>query len=219
MLEYLRNLQLASANLPVGGFTYSQGLEWAVEAKWVTNQIETKDWLIQQMYSTLRFCDLPILARLYQCTIDQDEQGFSYWIKNLLRQRETSELRLEEQQRGKAFFRFLQGLGGIYPWQNLLMQSQLAGFAWYGATSKISLEDLQISWSYSWLESNIMAAIKLVPLGQQAGQQLIYQLSTLLPSIITQANAIEDNDIGAGSPLVAIASSCHENQYSRLFRS
>lgn len=219
MLQYLRNLQLASANLPVGGFTYSQGLEWAVEAKWITNQIETKDWLIQQMYSTLRFCDLPILARLHQCTINQDEKGFSYWTRNLLRQRETSELRLEEQQRGKAFFRFLEGLGFIHPWQTLLIQSQIAGFAWYGAKNKMSLEDIQISWSYSWLESNIMAAIKLVPLGQQAGQQLIYQLSTLLPSIIKQANDVKDDDIGAGSPLVAIASSCHETQYSRLFRS
>lgn len=219
LLSSLRCLQLSSANLPVGGFTYSQGLEWAVEAKWVTNQQQTKNWLLQQMNSTIVYGDLPILNRLYKSTLNNDKRNFEYWTKRLLRLRETNELRQEEQHRGQAFVRFLNGLGYNNDWQFIIKYSQLAGFAWYGATSGLSLNEVQICWSYSWLESNIMAAIKIVPLGQQSGQQLIYELSTLLPTIIEQANQLDDEDIGAGSPLMAIASSCHETQYTRLFRS
>lgn len=219
ILSNLRCLQLASTNLPVGGFTYSQGLEWAVEAKWITNQLQTKNWLLQQINSTVLYCDLPILKRLYKSTLDNDKHSFEYWTMKLLRLRETNELRQEEQQRGQAFSRFLNGLGYNNDWQFIIKYSQLAGFAWYAATTSLSLNEVQICWSYSWLESNIMAAIKIVPLGQQSGQQLIYELSTLLPNIIEHANQIDDAYIGASSPLLAIASSCHETQYTRLFRS
>lgn len=223
VLSLLRILQVSSANLPVGGFTYSQGLEWAVEAKWITTPNENENWLTMQMQTTLRYCDIPLLTRLYHALLANDLVQIQYWSDFLLSCRETAELRAEEQQRGAAFIRFLQGLPAFrLPEEALLpsiKQSQLAGLAYYCVQEKISLSILHTSWCYSWLESNIMAAIKLVPLGQQAGQQQLYKLSQQLPSIIEQANQINDADLGSGSPLVAIASSCHETQYTRLFRS
>ena len=69
------------------------------------------------------------------------------------------------------------------------------------------------------MESAVLAGIKLVPFGQQAAQRLLLQLTEQLPFTVETALAVTDDDIGAGFPLMAIASSRHESQYSRLFRS
>lgn len=222
-LAKLRLLQLISANLPVGGFTYSQGLEWAVEARWVTDVKQTQLWLERQISTTLTYCDLPLLQRFYHCfqTAPIDCSAVKGWLTWLLSSRETFELRQEEQQRGQAFSRFMAGLPLTCPAElrPLLAQSQLAGLAWFAFQQQISLHDVQLGWCYNWLEGAVMAAIKLVPLGQQAGQALIFTLSEQFPACITQANHVGDSQLGGGSPLLSIASAAHETQYSRLFRS
>ena len=220
-LALLRLLQLASPGLPVGGFTYSQGLEWAVEAGWVKSVADFGAWQREQLHDTLGYLDWPVLARLYRACQADDAKLFAYWSRFLLANRETSELRLEETQRGSALARLLDGwqLGQDPAWRSSLELSQLGGMAWLGAHWSIPLRQLALGHGFAWLEGAVMAGVKLVPFGQQAAQTLLRDLGEELPAVLDHALALDDDQLGGGLPLLAIASSCHETQYTRLFRS
>ncbi|MDF0731979.1 urease accessory protein UreF [Pseudomonas entomophila] len=220
-LALLRLLQLASPGLPVGGFTYSQGLEWAVEAGWVRDTTGFCAWQREQLHDTLGCLDWPVLARLYQACAAEDAEAFARWSRFLLANRETAELRLEERQRGSALARLLDGwqLGQAPAWRASLELSQLGGMAWLGAQWGIPLRDLALGHGFAWLEGAVMAGVKLVPFGQQAAQTLLRDLGEELPAVLDQALALDDDQLGGGLPLLAIASSRHETQYTRLFRS
>ncbi|WP_434519230.1 urease accessory protein UreF [Pseudomonas sp. NFX1] len=220
-LALLRLLQLASPGLPVGGFTYSQGLEWAVEAGWVRDIGSFSAWQREQQHDTLGCIDWPVLARLYQACLGADADAFSHWSRFLLANRETAELRLEEQQRGSALARLLDGwqLGQAPAWRASLELTQLGGMAWLGAHWSIPLRQLALGLGFAWLEGAVMAGVKLVPFGQQAAQTLLRDLGQALPAVLDHALALSDDQLGGGLPLLAIASSRHETQYTRLFRS
>ncbi|PSS58648.1 urease accessory protein UreF [Pseudomonas sp. BBP2017] len=220
-LKLLRLLQLASPNLPVGGFTYSQGLEWAVEAGWVQGAEGFRSWQRQQLQETLGYLDWPLLARLYQACRDDDAEGFARWSQFLLANRETAELRLEERQRGMALARLLDGwqLCQAPEWRASLGLSQLGGMAWLGVHWDIPLRDLALGHGFAWLEGAVMAGVKLVPFGQQAAQSLLRDLCEALPEVLQSALQLPDDQLGGGLPLLAIASARHETQYTRLFRS
>ena len=134
---------------------------------------------------------------------------------------ETRELRDEERNRGAAFTRLIKSWEPACPpeWLPLLMRSQLGGMAWLGVRWGISTRELALSLGYSWIESAVMAGVKLVPFGQQAAQQLIIDLSDHFAAGFEQAFLRGDDALGAATPLSAIASARHETQYSRLFRS
>ncbi|QVM93362.1 urease accessory protein UreF [Pseudomonas entomophila] len=220
-LALLRLLQLASPGLPVGGFTYSQGLEWAVEAGWVRSVAGFAAWQREQLHDTLGCLDWPVLARLYHACQADDAEAFTHWSRFLLANRETSELRLEETQRGSALARLLDGwqLGQDSAWRSSLELSQLGGMAWLGAHWSVPLRDLALGHGFAWLEGAVMAGVKLVPFGQQAAQTLLRDLGEELPAVLDHALALDDDQLGGGLPLLAIASSRHETQYTRLFRS
>ena len=220
-LALLRLLQLASPGLPVGGFTYSQGLEWAVETGWVRDAAGFSGWQHEQLHDTLACLDWPVLARLYHACQADDAEAFGHWSRFLLANRETAELRLEEQQRGAAFARLLDGwqLGQAADWRASLALSQLGGMAWLAVHWSIPLRQLALGHAFAWLEGAVMAGVKLVPFGQQAAQTLLRDLAAALPALLDQSLALEDDQLGGGLPLLAIASSRHETQYTRLFRS
>ncbi|OCT22059.1 urease accessory protein UreF [Pseudomonas putida] len=220
-LALLRLLQLASPGLPVGGFTYSQGLEWAVEAGWVRDTAGFCAWQREQLHDTLGCLDWPLLARLYRACQDDDAEAFARWTRFLLANRETAELRLEERQRGSALARLLDGwqLAQAPAWRESIELSQLGGMAWLGAHWSIPLRDLALGHGFAWLEGAVMAGVKLVPFGQQAAQTLLRDLGAELPAVLDQALTLGDDELGGGLPLLAIASSRHETQYTRLFRS
>ena len=220
-LALLRLLQLASPGLPVGGFTYSQGLEWAVEAGWVRDTATFAAWQREQLNDTLGYLDWPVLARLYHACQANDACAFAHWSRFVLANRETAELRLEEQQRGSALARLLDGwqLGQAPDWRASLDLSQLSGMAWLGVHWSIPLRQLALGHGFAWLESAVMAGVKLVPFGQQAAQTLLRDLGQALPAVLDRALALDDDQLGGSLPRLAIASSCHEIQYTRLFRS
>ena len=130
-------------------------------------------------------------------------------------------MREEERNRGAAFTRLIKSWEPDCParWQALFMQSQLCGMAWLGVRWGIGVRELALSLGYSWIESAVMAGVKLVPFGQQAAQQLIIALSDHFAAGLEQAFLRGDDELGAAAPLSAIASARHETQYSRLFRS
>jgi len=220
-LKLLRLLQLASPGLPVGGFTYSQGLEWAVEAGWVKGAEGFRAWQRQQIDDTLGYLDWPLLVRLYQACEADDAEAFAHWSRFLLANRETAELRTEERQRGAALARMLDGwqLGQAPQWRASLELTQLGGMAWLAAHWQIPLRDLLLGHGFSWLEGAVMAGVKLVPFGQQAAQSLLRDLSEDLCTVLERALVLSDDELGGGLPLLAIASARHETQYTRLFRS
>ena len=214
-------MQLSSSSLPVGSFTWSQGLEWAVEAGWITYADAFKRWQTQQMEQSFFCVDLPLFVRLYRACEQGDLAAAKRWTAYLLACRETRELREEERNRGAAFTRLIKSWEPDCParWQALFMQSQLCGMAWLGVRWGIGVRELALSLGYSWIESAVMAGVKLVPFGQQAAQQLIIALSDHFAAGLEQAFLRGDDELGAAAPLSAIASARHETQYSRLFRS
>lgn len=219
--QRLRLMQLSSSSLPVGSFTWSQGLEWAVEAGWVTDVEAFRRWQIQQMEQGFFCVDLPLFIRLYRACEQQDRLAAKRWTAYLLACRETRELRDEERNRGAAFTRLIKSWEPDCPaeWLPLFMQSQLCGMVWLGVRWRIDARELALSLGYSWIESAVMAGVKLVPFGQQAAQQLIIELSNHFAAGFEQAFLRDDDALGAATPLSAIASARHETQYSRLFRS
>lgn len=220
-LSELRLMQLVSPALPIGAFTYSQGLEWAVESGQVSNSEAVYDWLAGQIDDGLSYLDLPILQRLYQAIEQDDVVKVDYWSEYLLASRETSELRQEEINRGRALGRLLTDLevNGAIQYQAAMQMGQLPGFALAAVAWFIPLRQVLLGYSWGWLENQVAAAIKLVPLGQTAGQKLQLQLAELIPQAVHKALQVNDQEIGASAPAMAIASSLHETQYTRLFRS
>jgi len=224
-LAHLRLLQLVSPNLPTGAFTYSQGLEWAVECGWLKNKTDTHNWLKSILDDSLQYLELPLLARLYNAAQNNNVELFLHWSQRLFASRETFELRNEETQRARALFSLLKKLPNSENWTQLennkpaLLASQIAGYALAASQWKINLNDLLLGYTWSWLENAVVVAIKLVPLGQSEGQQLLFELSDDINSAVEQALKINDDEIGASTPAMAIASSLHETQYTRLFRS
>jgi len=224
-LARLRLFQLVSSSLPIGGFTYSQGIERAVEDGWLSNAETTGDWLGTAMKDSLCYLDLPIINRLYEAVQEESPERFTEWSQYLLASRETSELRQEELQRARALGEVLDKLphgleaDRMEPYRPGMAMSQAAGFALAGFEWQVPLYELLSGFAWSWLENAVNAAIKLVPLGQTAGQGLLYQLSTRIPDLVEMAYSVDDDELGASTPALAIASSLHETQYCRLFRS
>ncbi len=224
-LSHLRLLQLVSPNLPTGAFTYSQGLEWAVECGWLKNANDTENWFKSVLDDSFQYLELALLIRLYHAAENKDIDVFLKWSQRLFASRETFELRNEETQRARALLSLLKKLPESNNWPELeshhqaLLASQIAGYALAASHWEIPLKDLLLGYTWSWLENAVVVAIKLVPLGQSQGQQLLYKLSTDINAAIEQALIITDDEIGASTAAMAIASSLHETQYTRLFRS
>ena len=214
-------MHLASPSLPVGGFAYSQGIEWAVESGWIRDNADLERWLKDQLQHALVNLDLPILARLYVAVKDNDSIALERWTDVLLAGRETSELRLEERNRGRALADLLVGLelADAVTWRPLLASCQAAGFAFAAVRWQIARRDTALGYAWSWLDNLVLAAVKLVPLGQTQGQQVLHRLLPVLTEMVDASLTLDDENIGASTPALAIASSRHETQYTRLFRS
>ncbi|MDO6462357.1 urease accessory protein UreF [Granulosicoccaceae sp. 1_MG-2023] len=220
-LAQLRLMQLISPSLPVGSFTYSQGLEWAVEAGWVKDADDLQAWLGHLLREALAATDLALLVRLYDAALAGDDKALNDWAQLTLACRESAELRLEEANRGRALVGVLEKLdlpvsAGLRP---VLAACQCAGFAYACAHWEISKPAMLTGYAWSWLENTCLAGVKIIPLGQSDGQRILAALAAEVDEAINTALSLPDDDIGAGSTALAIASSRHHYQYTRLFRS
>ena len=219
-LALARLLQLVSPSLPIGGYTYSQGIEWAVEAGWIADRDDLQQWLGGLLENSMQYLELPVLCRLLAAWSDLDLDRVQHWSDYLLASRETRELRLEETNRARAFSQLLLSLdaeSGRYA--AVLTSTQMACYSFACARWQIDYQRAACGLLCSWLENLVLSAVKIIPLGQTAGQQVIFELSAAIPGIVDRARGIDDDDIGASSMAPAIASARHETQYTRLFRS
>ena len=216
-----RILQLSSANLPVGGYAYSQGLEWAVEAGWVHSADSLYGWIEEQLLHSVAYTDLPILIRLFHAARHQHNEDLIRLSRLLIASRETSELIKDDCERGKALARLLVGLNipGASDWLDLPDTPFATLFAIIAVHWRISEIDCLQAYLWTWLEGQVLAGVKLIPLGQLQGQRLLVELSALGEEAIAKASALADEQIGNTLPLLALASALHETQYTRLFKS
>ncbi len=220
-LSMLRLWQLISPALPVGAYAYSQGLEYALDAEWIADEDDVKQWILGQIKHSLCHLDIPVLKRLHQAWIDNDECAVKQWSQFLIASRESSELVAEDRQLGRALAILLTDLD--IKQAKDYTQSDSACFATLLALAavewKISVEEISYGYLWTWLENQVAAAIKLVPLGQTAGQRILLSISEDIPVAVEAGLKIEDEEIGMLAPAIGIASALHETQYSRLFRS
>ena len=219
----LKLIWLASPALPVGGFSYSEGLEAAVEAGLVGNEAQAGDWLVDQLQLGQARSDLAVLAQAVPAWRERNfarVQGLNDW---LLQTRETHELRLQTEQMGRSLLEWLRN--DAQAEQLPLAQcaalppSYPVAFALAASTSAASTGEIVLACAFGWAENMMQSAIKTVPLGQSAGQRILARLGQAIPQAVDHALASTDEDRQAFTPMLAILSSQHEIQYSRLFRS
>ncbi len=217
----IRLLHLVSPSLPTGAFSYSQGLEWAVEAGWIGSGEELAAWLTDVLENNLARVDLPLLLRMQEACRQKDRDTMARLCDLLLACRETAELRREERNRGRAMLSLLRELD-VEParrWPDLLAASQLAGFACAAAHWRIPARTSALGYGWAWLENQVVTGIKIIPLGQSHGQRLLLRLGDLVDRAVDRAADLPEAEIGSCCQALAIASSRHENQYTRLYRS
>jgi urease accessory protein len=219
-LSLLRLLQLASPGLPVGMYSYSQGLEKAVDDGLIHDAATAGEWICAVLQRSVANVDLPVLDRLYAAWERSDRAAVDDWSGFLLSCRESAELRAEDRQTGLALQRLLAALGlgeKIKPAEGPV--TWVALFALAALRLGVAKREALLGYAWSWLENQVLCAVKLVPLGQVAGQQLLLNLAEEIPPAVDHALRLEDGRIGGGVFGLALASSRHEMQYSRLFRS
>lgn len=216
----LKLMYLVSPALPVGAYAYSQGQEYAIDSGWLSDEPALEDWIGGIMQHGIGHLDAPCLLRLYDAWQKDNFEQVNYWNNYLLASRETGELLMEDEHIGLALSRLLQSLG--FTLHRTVLDRSVSFttlFAFIGFNWQIPKEQLLYGFIWTWLENQIAAATKSVPLGQTKAQQLSMRLMDNIPAIVKHALNMTDNDIGASLPGLSMASARHERQYSRLFRS
>lgn len=222
----MRLLQLVSPALPVGAYTYSQGLEWVVDCGAVKSEAQVGEWIGDALAGAFGGYELPLLARLLDTWRAGDDGEVAVLNARCLASRETSELRAETVQMGYSLVRLLVDLPAFVElpgWGARLKAVDEPAFptAWAAAAAawQVPSADALNGYAWAWLENMVMAAVKAVPLGQAAGQRLLSSLAAQVPERVADALQRPPEAWSNFQPGLAIASCRHETQYSRLFRS
>lgn len=219
----LQLMWLASPALPIGGFSYSECLEAAVDSALVATESEASRWLLDQLDVSLTRSDLSLLAQAipaWQVADAPRIEELNAWV---LQTRESSELRAQTEQMGRSLLEWLRNHTTATPAQiDLLAGLQPTypmAFALAASSTAAPLRDCLLAYAFGWAENMVQAAIKSVPLGQSAGQRILSALVAHIPAAVDQAMLLPDDQRQAFAPMLAILSAQHEVQYSRLFRS
>ena len=214
---------LASPALPIGGFSYSECLEAAVDTGRAATEGEASAWLVDHLHLSLARSDLPAVAQAIPAWRADDQTRIAALNTWVLQTRESSELRAQTEQMGKSLLEWLRNHTTAAPNQIALLAKQQPtypiAYALAASSTGASLRECLLAYAFGWAENMVQAAIKSVPLGQSAGQRILSALTAEIPQAIDYALALDDDARQACTPMLAILSSQHEVQYSRLFRS
>lgn len=221
-LALARLLQLASPTLPVGAYTYSQGLEWAAHAGWVVDEASALEWIGGLLENAIGAFEAPLVASAHRAWLRRDVEEAMRLDALFVASRESAELRAETLQMGYSLRRMLDDVPDLpRPDAFGVQESMSFPIVWAGvaAACAVGEENSVAAYLWSWCENQTMAALKSVPLGQSAGQRTLAALGARLPAIARRAMAMPEDEWRNCAPGLAIACSRHETQYSRLFRS
>ncbi|NJS36204.1 MAG: urease accessory protein UreF [Brachymonas sp.] len=217
----LQLIWLASPALPVGGFSYSEGLEAVIESARIAPD-SIANWLTDQLHVTLARGDLAALSKAIPAIRRGDAERLRELNAWVLATRETSEFRLQTEQMGRSLIEWLKVQEPDFDaamWFAHQTPSYPIAFSLAAARTQASVRDIALAFTFGWAENMVQAAIKAVPLGQTAGQKILQRLSQDISQAVDTAMQVSDSERQAFLPMLAILSSQHETQYSRLFRS
>jgi urease accessory protein len=215
-------LQLTSPALPVGAYSYSEGLETLVDQGLIKSAADLQTWLTESLATGSIGIEAAILIRAHRAWTKGDQQNVIYWNHWLSATRETAELQQQNWQMGRSLLKLLREL---YPqsdwsgwdmaenWNMAIVLALAAGLA------EIDEYTAVLGYLHSWASNLVSAGVKLIPLGQTAGQKLILQLAESITISADRSLTLPDDQLFSCSWGLAIASMTHETQYSRLFRS
>ena len=223
-LTLVRLLQLASPVLPIGAYSYSQGLESAIAHGEVRDAASAATWIGDMLELVVAPGEAAVLWRMLEALRREDWPLSSEWNDWFRTSRETAELRSETEQMGASLVRLAIDLDLLDPAAQavaVMMAPVMlpAAFALAARGFGVPAAAALTAYIWSWLENQVLAAMKTIPLGQVAGQRMLVALGAQIPAAVTLARSIADEDMSTFAPGLAIASSRHETQYTRLFRS
>jgi urease accessory protein len=222
-LALARLLRLTSPILPVGAFSYSQGLEAAAEGT-VRDEASAGRWIGDVLAHSFATFEAPIWCRLSRAWEAGDATAVAHWNDVFLAGRESAEFRAETVQMGYSLRTLLIDSAEFEERRIALLRAVEdpvfpTGFTFACAAWQIPERQALLGYSWAWLENQVSAAMKIVPLGQMSGQRLLAALSARLPGLADATAKMEDDELSNCAPGLALASCRHETQYSRLFRS
>jgi urease accessory protein len=199
-----------------------------VTLAWIRDEEQAAAWIVGQLRSQLGGLDLPVLVRLYAAWGDHEgddgdvaARAATAWSKFLMASRPSAELQAEERHLGASLARVISGLGlpEAAAWVGREDVTYAAMFSLAARRWDVPVAAAAQGFVFAWAEQQTSAAVRLVPLGQSAGQRILAAAAAAIPDVVARALELSDDDVGAAAPRLAAGSAWHETQYSRLFRS
>jgi urease accessory protein len=219
-----RLMSWLSPAYPVGAFSYSGGLEWAVEAGDVTDAATLERWLAGMIRDGGGFCDAVFLVHAYRAVVASDDAELGTVAELAAALAPTKERFLETTAQGRAFFETTRAAWGCAAldrfasaWKGPLAYPVAVAVA--SAGHGIALEPALAAFLQAIASNLVSAGLRLIPLGQTDGQRVLAALEPLIAACAGRALTCPLDEAGSAAFRVDIASMRHETQYTRLFRS
>ncbi len=217
-------LQLSSPALPIGAYSYSQGLESAIENGMVKQAVSARCWIVAQLEIVMALFEAPILWRLMRAFAARDQLAVTAWTERFVASRDSAEFRAETIQMGYSLAKLVADLQIADASLLGMLQSQAdiplpTALACAAVALGVPHEAALLGMLFSWAENQVLVCVKSVPLGQLAGQRLLLSLRPELEAAAQQAQQLTDEELSNWSPGLSLLSMQHEVQYSRLYRS
>ncbi len=215
-------LQLTSPALPIGAYSYSEALESLVEQGLIRSASDLQTWLEESLATGSISVDIAVLLRVHRAWHRGDRENILYWNSWLSATRETAELQQQSWQMGRSLLKLLKNLYPLEDWAtwDMAVNWNIAiVFAIAAGLANIDEQTTALGYAYSWASNGVSAGVKLIPLGQTAGQQLMLALTEPIAQAADRALIVEDDRLFSCNWGLTLASMAHETQYSRLFQS
>jgi urease accessory protein len=212
-----------SPAFPVGAFSYSSGIEWAVEAGDITDAASLRDWLAAMLSEGSGFCDAVFLAQAHRAASAQDEAGLREIAELAAAFVPSRERQLETSTQGRAFIEIARsawacdGLDGMVAACGGMVYPVAVGVV--SAGHAVPLEPAMHAFLHAVVSNWISAGARLVPLGQTDSQRILARLEADVAATAKRALEASLDDLGSATFRADLASLRHETQYTRLFRS
>ncbi|TFW29380.1 urease accessory protein UreF [Duganella callida] len=220
----LHLLQFASPALPIGAYSYSQGLEAALENGTVHNADMARAWIVRHLHEVVAQWEAPVAWRLMQAWSRRDWPAVAEWSEKFIASRDSAEFRAETIQMGYSLVKLIAELGiaDAEMLRHLQSEAEVAlptAFTCAVAALDIPHDAALLAMLFAWAENQVLVCVKSVPLGQVAGQRMLLSLREEIEAAAAYAQAVSDDDMCNWAPGLSLLSMQHEVQYSRLYRS
>jgi len=213
-----------SPSFPVGGFSYSSGIEWAVEAGDITDATSLKDWLAAMLVDGSGFCDAVFLAQAHRAVAADDDHALRDVAELAAAFVPSRERQLETTTQGRAFIEIARaawdcdGLShAVAQCHGAIVYAIAVGIV--SAAHAIPLEPALHAFLHALVSNWISAGSRLIPLGQTDSQRVLAALEQAVSATAQRAISAKLDDLGSATFRADLASLRHETQYTRLFRS